>query len=288
MSNLTKVLALLVSALAIFLCGVVVVFFTNTSNYKTAYEQQITITMAAQVNALAANMELTEERMRNNSIIRPIQENIGIVQRRNSELARQIAAEKQSSATEAGRAEKAIGTMMSFSETIQNMRDVQLAIQRALDEQRAKAMEAETQRIELTRQFNNLQAENNQLIAIRKQQVEKIYELEEENSLLKQDIGKVELTSGDFKSGAGVSMVKPERTGVPIRGEVTGIDGEKAAVSVGSSSGVRKGMMFSIVRGANYLGKLEIIFVTPSESVGRMVNLQGIAVPGDSVTTGFD
>ena len=83
-------------------------------------------------------------------------------------------------------------------------------------------------------------------------------------------------------------MVQPSHSGVPIRGEITDIKGDMAQISVGSSSGVRKGMAFWITRGTNFLGKMEITVVSPDEAVGRLTNQQGTIVKGDAVTTGFD
>jgi len=62
LSFLTKLLALLVSLLSIFLCGAVVVFVTNTNNWKKAYQDQETIARAAQTYALQRGMVLKDQK----------------------------------------------------------------------------------------------------------------------------------------------------------------------------------------------------------------------------------
>ena len=73
--------------------------------------------------------------------------------------------------------------------------------------------------------------------------------------------------------------------GVPIVGEITAMDNNNVAISVGSTSGVRESMRFWIVRGDKFLGNLDIIYVEADEAVGRLSNSQGVIVEGDMVTT---
>ena len=80
---------------------------------------------------------------------------------------------------------------------------------------------------------------------------------------------------------------EPQLAGVPMRGEITAVDGDNFAISVGSSSSVRKNTRFWIIRGDKYLGNLEIVHVELDESVGRLSNQQGVVVKGDMVTTDF-
>ena len=146
---------------------------------------------------------------------------------------------------------------------------------------------AQTQMIELTRQLNSERVKTDQLEAIRRQYSENIHELEDENASLRQKIEKVTVASSKFRPDTQVTMTKPQEQGVPIRGQITEISNDKAAISVGISSGVRKGQTFWITRSNRFLGNLEIIHVEPSEAVGRLVNPQGAIAAGDSVTTGF-
>jgi len=285
LSTLTKVFALLVSALAIFLCGVVVTFITNTQDWQLAYQDQKTLAEAAQVQAVAAEMELSRALERYKLMIEKLQDSIVAVQQLNGDLSRQLAIARQTGANEASRAETAVQTMQALRETIQNMYEAQLELQDALDEDRSKMIAAQTQMIELTRQLNSERAMKEQLESIRRRYRERINELEEENVTLRQ---KVTLTASEFEAGGQVALTTPEKAGVPIRGQIMQVDGQRAAISVGSASGVRKDMKFAVVRGGKFLGNIEITYVEPSESVGRVLNPQGVIVEGDSVTSGFD
>lgn len=69
----------------------------------------------------------------------------------------------------------------------------------------------------------------------------------------------------------------------PIRGKITEIKGDLASISVGSSSGVRKGMTFIIYRGSDYLGELQIQLVEPDRAAGVITTKIGEIREGDLV-----
>ena len=71
---------------------------------------------------------------------------------------------------------------------------------------------------------------------------------------------------------------------VPIRGQITELADDLVAISVGSSSGVRKGMTFIIYRGGEYLGKLVVEMVEPDRAGGRITTRVGQIQVGDYVT----
>lgn len=77
---------------------------------------------------------------------------------------------------------------------------------------------------------------------------------------------------------------------VPIRGEVTSIQGELASISVGSADGVAHGMSFLIYRRGGgtggrprYLGTLKITRVDANQSAGQIEQSEGDIRAGDLV-----
>jgi len=288
LSTLTKVFTVLVSLLSIFLCGVVITFITNANDWKTAYQKQETIAKAAQIQALAAQMDRAKSLQRNQMILTRIQTNIDEVQKLNSELTRQLLEEKKSAADQKASAATAVETVKTLRETIQNMYDAQLQLQKALDQDRAKMIAAQTQMIELTRQLNGARVEGEQLKTNWRREIEKNTLLEDENANLRQKVEKVTLGPSEFVPEKRVTLTSPAKLGVPIRGQITEVRGEMVAISVGSASGVRPDMTFLITRGQRFLGNLKIIHVEPGEAVGQLDNQQGAVVKGDSVATGFN
>lgn len=73
----------------------------------------------------------------------------------------------------------------------------------------------------------------------------------------------------------------------PVIGEITSVRDSLASISVGAAQGVKLGMEMIIYRGAQYLGKLKISKVLPSQAAGEIVQLNGNIRPGDKVTNKF-
>ena len=288
MSTLTKIFALLVSALSIFLCGVVVTFLANAENYRNEAEQWQTKAEAAQINDLAAQATLTSYMQKQEAGTRQLRENIASMHMLLEDRNRQLAAASKDSGVNVSLANTAVTTMGALRETIANMQTSQEELAKALQQSRNKMIEAQTQMVELTRHLNSEQVKTEQLENLRRQNLEKIRALEDDNAAIHRQLKKVTLSSSEFHDDEKVSMARTELAGVPIRGQITEIDGDNVSISVGSASGVRKDTRFWITRGDKFLGNLEVVYVESNESVGRLANTQGVVVRGDTVTTGFE
>lgn len=289
MSALTKVFVLLVSLLAIFLCGVVVTFVASVENYKTAYENEVMIRQAAQVQAVAAEQNRDRTLQRDKALIVSLNETVLEHQKRLSGLSRELAVLQQGRDEAIGRANTAVNTMQALQQTIQNMYTGQNTVQTELNKAHQEMIAARAQVIDLTRELNGEQVKSQQLESIRRQNEEKVVQLEDENSDLRRKLQQVTVASSDLRKGMDkVSLALPAGSGVPIRGQVTAVDGSLASISVGSSSGVRRNMTFHVARGTQYLGELVVTDIEPTEAAGRLTRVQGAIVTGDRVSTGFD
>jgi len=288
LSTLTKIFALLVSALSLFLCGVVVTFFSSADRYREEAEQWQVKAQAAQINDLAAQAALTKYMQEQETATRQLRENIASMHMLLEDRNRQLAAVNKESGVNISLANTAVTTMGALRETIANMQTSQDALAQALQQSRNQMIEAQTQMVELTRHLNSEKVKTEQLENLRRQNLEKIRALEDDNASIHRQLKKVTLSSSEFQDDEKVSMARTELAGVPIRGEITEIDGDNVAISVGSASGVRKDTRFWITRGDKFLGNLEVVYVESNESVGRLANTQGVVVRGDTVTTGFE
>ena len=161
LSSLTKVFVVLLSLVSIFLCGVVVTFNANRTNYKRLYELEQHQRMAAQVQAVLGEEYLSQgiahyqamDELKNGQILALAQQS--------SDRLGQLASEAQARA----QAEGAGATAVALSKSLQGMVDdlyaSQNAIQAALNEAHARMITAETQVIEVRyipfRQNNHVQ-----------------------------------------------------------------------------------------------------------------------------------
>jgi len=289
LSSLTKVFAVLVSLSSIFLCGLVVVFVTNKENYKDAWEQERQMRMAAQVQAVAAEEYMSQsiahykamDELKNGYILQ--------LEQQSSDRLAQLAAAIQARAQAESKSAIAVALSKSLQETLDNMYAAQMAIQKELNIAHDEMITAQTQVIEVRRELDKERVKSNVLETSSKEYLEKIHGLENENAQIRQELQAVRLTPSEFREmGDQVALVELAVAGVPIRGVIKQLDDDLAALSVGSSSGVRESMRFRAIRGDQYLGDLVIMTVEPTESVGRVVRKHRPIVAGDVVSTGFD
>jgi len=289
LSTLTKVFTLLVSLLAIFLCGVVVVFVTNSQNCKESYEAKNTELAAAQAHALVVEDKMRSQSIRQESQIERLENSILALEQQNWDLVRQWTAETQARAEAESRTNSAVELSKSLQMSNQDMYAAQNSIQKALEEAHRKMITSQAHVTELTQALNNERVKAAQLEDKRRRSEERNAELENENALIRQRLEKVTLASSEIRPGVDrIRSTVPQEGGVPIRGQIAEIDDNIAAISVGSSSGVRKNMRFNVIRGSKYLGSLVVTHVEATEAAGQLAGLQGAVVVGDTVTTGFN
>ena len=279
----------MVSLLSIFLCGAVVVFVTNTNNWKNAYQDQETIARAAQTYALEREMALDDQKQmyeRDQDILNKL-----IVDWQN-EYARLENNWKQETAvriTSQSEADSAVKVSEALAALVDSMRRTRDVLQQRLEVAHNDKRKAETQVTGLNEDLNQEKVKVAQLDSIRRRNEEKIRALESDIALLEQKYQRAMLASSEaLILPDKVTVRAPQPGRVPIRGEITDILGDRAAISVGSSSGVRENMEFNVFRGSEFLGSLVVLQVESTQAAGRLQRKQGTIVKGDKVSTGFD
>jgi len=235
LSSLTKVFAVLVSVLAIFLCGVVVTFVTNTENWKESYLLQKTETDAARVQAMTAQEALSRGLALRDTLIQRLNDNIAALENRISELARDKYTEAQFRGDAEKRADDAVALAKALQGSNESYRVAQDALNERLRQLEQTTLTAQAQVIDLERELNGLQVKNDRLEAIRRDLEEKRHELENENARIRQELEQVTLASSEFRASDDQVALAPAAAGVPIRGQILEIRDDTASISVGSS-----------------------------------------------------
>ena len=288
MSTVTKVFAVLVSLLSIFLCGVVVAFMGKAQNYKELYNDQKVLADAAQVMAYSAEQRLEKANLTYGKAAELTSERLKDLRDQYNLMSVDLVQAEQQSVLESSKADSAIKLVSAMRNTIQDMQTAYESLWSDFDSNRSEMLQAQTQVTELTRQLNNEMARTKQLEDTNRRRAEQIAGLEEQVAKLNQQMDKYNLAQKEFESDTSVAQVLPAMTGVPIMGEITEMDDKNVAISVGSTSGVREDMKFWIVRGDKFLGNLKIIYVEADAAVGSLINKQDVIVEGDMVTTDFN
>jgi hypothetical protein len=82
-----------------------------------------------------------------------------------------------------------------------------------------------------------------------------------------------------------VEVAAPPTPTVPIKGSVTGVEGNYASINVGEADGVKEGMSFIVYRGDKFLANLRIRKVEPNQSAGILTERAGDVRGNDQVMT---
>ncbi len=279
----------MVSLLSIFLCGAVVVFVTNTNNWKKAYQEQTTVAQAAQAYALQQDMELKDEKQRGESNRQILIQNNVASQKRYDELDNYLKQQETARIIADSKADSAVKVSEALAGLVDSMRQTRDVLQQQLEVAHNDKRKAETQVTNLNEELNRERVKVAQLDSIRRRNEEKIRALESDIALLEQKYQRAMLASRDARILPDQVTVRAPQPGrVPIRGEITDVLGDRAAISVGSSSGVRENMEFNIFRGSEFLGSFMVLQVESTQSAGRLSRQEGTIVKGDKVSTGFD
>jgi hypothetical protein len=140
-----------------------------------------------------------------------------------------------------------------------------------------------TKNIELNDRVKELSAE----LLIREQklrmQEEENLAMRQENERLREGKPVAPNAPGPVGPAPAVEPAGPAATS-PIRGQITDVQGNSAEVDIGAADGVKKGMVFVVMREGKYLGDLRIEVVEPRTSVGTLeLTGQGDIKKSDSV-----
>jgi regulator of replication initiation timing len=148
---------------------------------------------------------------------------------------------------------------------------------KANDDLRARELDLQTRNAQLLDRNKELTADTVVLKQQLNQRIQEVQVAREENETLRKQLGLGR--AGEFVAGGAVTpTAKPETSGgprAPIRGQVKAVQGNLATIDVGSSSGVKPGMVMVVTRGsgqkASWVCDLAVTSeVNPTEAVGEV------------------
>ncbi len=135
-------------------------------------------------------------------------------------------------------------------EQINTMHNIVLKQQQALEVAKANLRNAQNQRVEMENELNN---SRQQLVAVRKEKARLERDLHHNSWIIQKLMEQGVPVNDIIQSGE----TQPAR---PIEGKVLAVRPEVNLVmlSVGSQDGVKKGYRFTVYRGEQYIGKVEV------------------------------
>lgn len=281
MSILTKVLAVLLSVFSLLLAGMFVVFVGNTSNYKEAYEKQVSAYEVLEGDLAKAVDQYNIQVNKSLKLEEQLQQEVQALQADKNQLAGDLRKSERLAQKSQADADSWKGVMTGFEQSVRNLQDSLNQTQEELDLARSSGIKSEK---EIT-----------QLMADLHEKIVQLQSLEAERRRLLEKLKTLEGLAASTRRTAKIIPVTPEpnRTAVPattapagdVKGLVVEVEQNLVTLSVGSTDGVKEKMVFHITRGDRFLCDVIVTHVDVNRCAGVLDLVQQAPQVGDTAST---
>jgi chromosome segregation ATPase len=288
LSNLTKILIVLLTISAIFLCGIVVTYIANANNYKEKYSKLSTDRDALEQEKQSLNNQLKEkiqqkddaEKALNNQLVSlktkadDLQAKITGIEREKSELLERVNSWASITKDFQATTDKQTQLLGTAHEDVKQLKAEQIKLSKELDQTSAAVVEKNAL-------IEAAEAEKRRLI--------------EEKADLQNRLDKIVQTGGKV-AAAGAPVTQEKGKALPaqstietinLKAQISEVDAKNslATISIGSADGVKEGMKFHVTRGDEFICDVLIVNVDTEKAVGVLELVQQSPKIGDNAST---
>lgn len=288
MSNLTKVLIVLLTISSIFLCGIVVTYVANADNYRQKYDTQRKSRDALEQEKTSLTNQLNEKIQQKDELEQTLNNQAAALKTQVSDLQAKLNNTEREKAELVDKTNNFASVTKAFTETAEKQTQ---SLNDALEE--VKKLKAE--QIKLGKELDEVSTSLTEKTAIigtletdKRRLIEERADLQTRMDKLLQPSGKVAGTSEPVTQEKGPAAAsRPTGEPIALKGLVTGIDTKNslATISMGSADGVKEGMKFHVTRGDQYICDILITDVDMDKAVGVLELVQQKPKVGDKVST---
>ena len=287
MSNLTKILIVLLTISALFLCGIVVTYVANAENYKEKSAKLSSEKTSLQQEKESLNNQLKDKIQQKDELEKSLNGQIAALKTQIDDLKAKLSASERHEAELVERTNSFAAQTKDFQATIDKQTQL---LATAQDE--VKQLKAE--QIKLSKELEQTSAavvEKNALIEAAETEKRRLIE---EKAELQNRLDKATQAGGRTVAGAPVTQEKgkalPAQTpaeNVNLKAQITQVDMKNslATISIGSADGVKEGMKFHVTRGNDFICDVLIVDVDTDKAVGVLELVQQPPKVGDTAAT---
>jgi len=287
LSTLTKILIVLLSLFSIFLCGTVVTYVGNASNYKALYETERDARTVAEAERASAQRQYDEQVQFVSSLKRDYNERIQALEEEKSKLMADLSSAERASLQYQARADSWQGIVTGFEQTIGNLEMSLKTTRQELDNIRKADIQESKEFNELTNRLYETMVQLEALRADKRRLLEEKSALEEQLKQAADGAAAVAKAAENVvtpvRDAARPVVSIPETT--DIKGIVTEVGESLISVSIGSADGVKKDMVFHVTRGDEFICDVVITNVDTNKAAGVLELKVDQPKIGDTVST---
>jgi len=286
LSNLTKILIVLLTISAIFLCGIVVTYIANANNYKEKYTKLSSDRAALEQEKESLNNQLKEKIQQKDDLEKSLSNQVASLKTKADDLQTKITGVEREKAELLER----VNSWASITKDFQATTDKQTQLLSTAQED-VKQLKAE--QIKLSKELDQTSAavvEKSALIdaaeAEKRRLIEEKSDLQNRLDKVAQAGGKVGVAGAPVTQGKGKAMPAQATTEtINLKAQISEVDAKLATISIGSADGVKEGMRFHVTRGDEFICDVLIVNVDTDKAVGILELVQQSPKVGDNAST---
>jgi septal ring factor EnvC (AmiA/AmiB activator) len=282
-STLTKVLVVLLTLSAIFLCGIVVTYAASAANYKLKHDDAMTENKSLSASAAQLQAQLNEGLKAKQDEIASLQDQLNKSVAENGKLQSETLTLKASRDELQERVNGWSGTMQKNTQIVADLQQQLASTREELDKLRNELV---TDRGQLSQARAALEDKTLQLKSLER---EKMRLIEDKTALENKLGGRPSATRPAVT--APVSAVKAAAGPTPkvvLQGRINEVrlDSMLATINIGSANGVKAGDTLHVIRGDQFVCSIYVTTVDTDNSAGQITTLKAGLQPkeGDMVT----
>jgi hypothetical protein len=291
LSNLTKILIVLLTLSAILLCGIVVTYVANADSYKEKYTTLSSGRDALEQEKESLNNQLKEKIQQKDDIEKSLNSQIATLKTKADDLQAKINTIEREKAELLERVNGWASITKDFQATTEKQTQL---LSTAQDD--VKQLKAE--QIKLTKELEQTSATLVEKTAIIEAAETEKRRLVEEKADLQNRLDKT-MRAGGKVAAAGTPVTQEKGYALPaqttaaainLKGLISEVDAKNslATISIGTADGVKEGMKFHITRGSEFICDVLIVDVDTEKAVGVLELVQsatGGPKVGDNAAT---
>jgi DNA repair exonuclease SbcCD ATPase subunit len=287
LSTLTKVLIVLQVVVALVLCGLVVTYVATADNYKQMYEGQSSKARQAEQQRQKAEQDLEQLKTDTAQETAGLSKKIAGLNDRISDLGNNLGNLERDKT----RLNETVTTMASTIEAANINAEKQTELAQKAQEQLDALRSEQVKKDGQLKEINDALVERTVVISTQTEQIKRLTEERTElQAKLEQALrqyGKVVVPPVPAQPQPVVQQPGPAVKDLNLRGTVTRVDleGGLAEISIGSADGVKQGMELYVTRGDQFMCNILVLDVQAERAVGVLKLVQQSPRAGDVVTT---
>jgi hypothetical protein len=283
LSTLTKILVVLLSLFAVFLCGMVVSYVGSANNFKSQYEGEKLAREAIQAENLSLADQYKEQVAKTIVLESKKATEIQSLEEHNNQLLTKLQNAERMGQEYQVRAESWKGVLTGFEQSVASMLESLRLTRDQLEIARAQNITNQKDLNQITSNLYEKIVELERLQADRRRILEQKTELENQVSQSGGVPGTA--TAGPVTQIPGQAKPATIMTAFEIQGLIMEVDQSLVTLSVGTADGVSKGMVFHVTRGDQFLCDILVTDVDVNKCAGVLEMVQQRPKVGDTVAT---